>query len=276
MEKCSRQQLAGMAIVKREKAARAWAPPSAVSRLRRLAADRVFTVRYLVAANLRTPQELLDRLAADAHPMVAWAARRTAGSPPDYQRIPFAIIRRIMHEYVDADDPSETVYQFMLLGMFDIDDAGRVWRIARMPMHRHGDPFLRLEHIPRKPGEQIPLTHYPEIRFNYHCLHIRLYSHRLVYRALKGKAPEGYVVHHIDHNKRNNHPDNLELLGVSDHARLHVPCIAGRVLLTPDQVREIRRLFDGGATTAAIARRYGISQGEAWCIKRRRCWRNVK
>ncbi|WP_366520181.1 HNH endonuclease signature motif containing protein [Chelatococcus sp.] len=32
---------------------------------------------------------------------------------------------------------------------------------------------------------------------------------------------EGEVVHHIDGNKRNNHPDNLQVMLSSDHARLH-------------------------------------------------------
>lgn len=37
------------------------------------------------------------------------------------------------------------------------------------------------------------------------------YSHRLVYETYKGKIPEGMEVHHKDHDKTNNHVDNLEL-----------------------------------------------------------------
>lgn len=33
--------------------------------------------------------------------------------------------------------------------------------------------------------------------------------------------PKGYVVHHIDHNPLNNSPDNLELMTMADHTRLH-------------------------------------------------------
>lgn len=33
--------------------------------------------------------------------------------------------------------------------------------------------------------------------------------------------PDGYVVHHADHNVVNNHPSNLQLLSRSEHIRLH-------------------------------------------------------
>lgn len=32
----------------------------------------------------------------------------------------------------------------------------------------------------------------------------------------------GEIVHHRDHNKRNNHPDNLEVMTQAEHARIHM------------------------------------------------------
>jgi deoxycytidine triphosphate deaminase len=46
-------------------------------------------------------------------------------------------------------------------------------------------------------------------------------THRAVYEALHGVIPEGYAVHHIDHNPKNNTPANLELLSASEHIALH-------------------------------------------------------
>lgn len=47
-------------------------------------------------------------------------------------------------------------------------------------------------------------------------------AHRIIYEALNGKIPDGYVVHHKDENKSNNSPENLELLSDKDHRALHV------------------------------------------------------
>ncbi len=33
--------------------------------------------------------------------------------------------------------------------------------------------------------------------------------------------PKGYVIHHKDEDKLNNHPDNLELLTISQHMKVH-------------------------------------------------------
>jgi hypothetical protein len=51
--------------------------------------------------------------------------------------------------------------------------------------------------------------------------------HRIVAEAKLGRALlPGEVVHHKDENKRNNHPDNLEVLpSQSVHAKLHAPAM---------------------------------------------------
>lgn len=50
-------------------------------------------------------------------------------------------------------------------------------------------------------------------------LHKRL--HRYVYERVNGNIPNGYQVHHKDHDKGNNEPDNLELLTKSEHMKRH-------------------------------------------------------
>lgn len=48
------------------------------------------------------------------------------------------------------------------------------------------------------------------------------HEHRVVAEALLGRPLlPGEIVHHIDHNKRNNAPDNLLVMTQSEHARLH-------------------------------------------------------
>jgi len=51
----------------------------------------------------------------------------------------------------------------------------------------------------------------------------KIYQHILVYCEHNGLSllPVGMVVHHLDENKQNNHPDNLILLSIQDHRRIH-------------------------------------------------------
>lgn len=54
-------------------------------------------------------------------------------------------------------------------------------------------------------------------------------EHRLIAQFDQNipRIPAGYVVHHIDFNAQNNHPDNLLLMTVEDHDRLHAEAMLG-------------------------------------------------
>jgi hypothetical protein len=45
--------------------------------------------------------------------------------------------------------------------------------------------------------------------------------HRVVYEDNFGSIPNGYHVHHIDHNKKNNSPENLQLIYAGKHISHH-------------------------------------------------------
>lgn len=51
----------------------------------------------------------------------------------------------------------------------------------------------------------------------------KVLEHILVYCEHNGidSLPTEHVVHHLDENKQNNHPDNLILLSIPDHRRIH-------------------------------------------------------
>ena len=48
------------------------------------------------------------------------------------------------------------------------------------------------------------------------------HQHRVIAEQIIGrKLKKGEIVHHKDHNKKNNHPSNLEVMTQSEHARGH-------------------------------------------------------
>jgi hypothetical protein len=51
----------------------------------------------------------------------------------------------------------------------------------------------------------------------------RVYEHQLIWAiaAKTNKVPDGCVIHHIDEDKNNNHPDNLVCLTRRQHAQIH-------------------------------------------------------
>lgn len=48
-------------------------------------------------------------------------------------------------------------------------------------------------------------------------------EHVVVWCAINNlnSVPQGYCVHHIDHNKTNNNPENLMLISGSQHTKYH-------------------------------------------------------
>ena len=46
--------------------------------------------------------------------------------------------------------------------------------------------------------------------------------HRMVWEYHNGEIPEGYHIHHIDHDRNNNDIDNLTLIKASDHLQSHM------------------------------------------------------
>lgn len=49
-------------------------------------------------------------------------------------------------------------------------------------------------------------------------------EHDVVWERDFGVIPDGYCVHHVDHNKQNNHISNLQLVTHIEHKRIHSGC----------------------------------------------------
>ena len=120
-----------------------------------------------------------------------------------------------------------------------------------------------------------------------HASRKRFMVHRLVYLAFHGSIPEGCEINHKDGDKQNIHADNLECLTKKAHTE-HTRIVLGRFpanrgtangqhLLTPDDVRDIRALYQaGGHTYKSIAALYGVEYGCIGAIIRRENWAHVE
>lgn len=89
-------------------------------------------------------------------------------------------------------------------------------------------------------------------------LGIRL--HRAVYLCYNGEIPEGFHVHHVDHDKNNNEPENLVALSKEDHLRLH------GLELSEDE-REARRDNLTQNARPAASEWHKSDEGRAWHLE---------
>lgn len=75
-------------------------------------------------------------------------------------------------------------------------------------------------------------------------------EHRIVMENILGRPLSSTeIVHHKDHDKRNNDPDNLELTNRSNHAKMHIENIQKAVACSQTHARE--RLKEHGIQCVA-------------------------
>lgn len=114
-----------------------------------------------------------------------------------------------------------------------------------------------------------------------------VYVHRQVMEKKLGRLLEkDEVVHHIDENKRNNDPCNLDLTNRSSHGKHHYKGIPkntnpvkgskhGLTKLTEENVKDIKEKLKLGIHENVLSKRYNVSFDTIWDIKKDRTWKHV-
>lgn len=115
------------------------------------------------------------------------------------------------------------------------------------------------------------------------------YTHRLVAEAFIGPCPPGHEVNHLDGDKANNRPDNLEYVTHAENQRhayrvlgtlkLNLPRGRGekntQAKLTEKEIRRIRLLASREVPQRIIAAIFDIKQAMVSNIVTRKSWQHV-
>lgn len=171
----------------------------------------------------------------------------------------------------------EIIYQFVVSGMFSIDDEGRVWRHTR----RNGRGVAKPCETRRA---EFACGAYLYVVMTIAGRTIRSLAHRLVFRHASQQAiPDGLTVNHKNGNKRDNSPLNLELATYSEQRRhaldvLGVRSVFGsahhKAKLTEAQVLEIRQRSQQGERASSLASEFGIAKSTMSSLLLNRIWKN--
>ena len=161
------------------------------------------------------------------------------------------------------------VYESVRSGEREIDERGRIWRLAV----RHWDAHInntRLINVAKRRGEG-DIGRYLNVQRTEGRHHWQALAHRLVYLHFFGPIPSGLTINHKDGDGHNNKPSNLELATHSDQAihavrvlRTHPAArqfgmANPRAKLTDREVHEIKARRVSGEKLSDIASDYGIA-----------------
>ena len=152
-------------------------------------------------------------------------------------------------------------------GTLTIDSSGRIWR------HRSDAKGGRCVTYPRRAestGGKGYLRLALWIKGSLHGVG----AHRVVWSYVNGPIPPRLQINHIDMDKCNNAPSNLELVTGSENIRhsysngrtrpwSRTSLWRGRPKLSTEQIAEARRLRSSGALLRDIAARFGIGTTHA-------------
>lgn len=160
-------------------------------------------------------------------------------------------------------------------GYYEISNKGRVKSLDRTV------PGIKKKTVSsRIMKTQADRTGYPRAYLTIGSKTKTVAVHRLVYKAFVGSIPKGQQVDHIDGNKLNICPENLQVLSRRDHRRKTVFTRqhafgerVGNSRLSTSDVAKIRYLLNKGELTQKeIAKKFDVHYSTIGAISSGRTW----
>jgi len=148
------------------------------------------------------------------------------------------------------------LYDLVRGGELEIDDQGRIWRIG----YRRGSRN-RLHRCQRRPGDQPNTNGYRIVTRRIAGNQYRTQAHRLVWYHHHGEIPPTLEVNHINGDRGDNRPENLELTTHAENILHSTRTLKKGPIkrLTRAAVADIRQRRAAGEPAKAIAADYGLT-----------------
>lgn len=109
----------------------------------------------------------------------------------------------------------EIILSLIEEGVFRVDSNGKIWRTCDWCEGK----MKKLPHKEWRRAEYLSTNGYLRIRVSLRGIRIRVSAHRVVWRYFNGDIPRGCIIDHIDENRMNNRPTNLEPVTQSENAK---------------------------------------------------------
>lgn len=185
---------------------------------------------------------------------------------------------------------TEFVYQAVSLGIFEIDDEGRIWRVYMQQSSPWGQA-TKLVPCKRRRAEKGWNQQYLQLSVMLDGVLGITGAHRIVYSHFCGVIPVGLTINHKDGDKHNNHPNNLELATRSEQSRhaVHVlgwqswKNMAGhnsqpgeRNAMSKLNTRAVRQIRRSSAKGIELARQYCVAPSVISRVRSGQLWGHVK
>lgn len=173
------------------------------------------------------------------------------------------------------------------LGLFSVEKDGTVWRLARWT---GGGQVSGITYLPKRRAETSSHLKgsYPRIMFKDGEERRSVNAHRIIWMISNRRPiPPKMEINHIDGNRINNIPSNLELVTRQQNVQHAHTCLCPKkkdqrgeknasAVVTESQVAEIRAIWaTRSLTQREIAEKFRITQSTISAIVLRKSWTHL-